>query len=523
MKHIMSRRQFLKGAALAAATPLLESARVQAALRPGSTALSQHIDHIIVIFQENRSFDHYFGSYRHPRQAAVTNLLDNAGHVAQRFAGLQKDPAGIPYTTLPVPDNIPGFYRAHLPNMPFSLAPYVSASENVPWDPGHRFFRMAAGIHNGRMDRFVALAMNHKAHLSRRLLRTLPAERLAFDMARPSGPVLGFYERQDIPFYHQLADEYVLFDHFFQAAMGGSTTNALYLVSARSCQNPSAPEESRSPYDPRAVGLEHAFFDLPYDKTGTLINDLPPIQGPTSTNRKTLRLSPPPQAQTYDNIGDRLSAAGVSWAWYNENWNLVKSWALKDAFGPGEGSAVIDSGQLYVAHHNPFQYYPRWPQYVHEGRMRGVDDFLEDAASGRLPHVAFLKATAAHDEHPADCAPRRGMDWVHKLLAAVAKSPAWGRTAVFVTYDEGGGFWDQMAPPQLDAYGLGTRIPALLVSPYARQGHVDHHLADTSSILKLIETRFRLSPLTHRDARAYDLVEAFDFQQKPREPVALLT
>lgn len=523
MKYAMSRRQFLKGMALAAASPLLGGGRTQAALRPSSMALSQHIDHVIVVFQENRSFDHYFGSYRHPQGAGVANLLDSTGRIAERFVGLQTDPAGIPYTTLPVPDNLPGFFQASLPNSPFALAPYMGANENTPWDPGHRFFRMAAEIHNGRMDRFVALAMNHAAHLSRRSLRTLPAERLAFDLARPSGPVLGFYERQDIPFYHQLADEYVLFDHFFQAATGGSTSNALYLVSARSCRNPQAPEDARSPYDPRATGLNHAFFDLPYDRTGTLINDLPPVQGPTGTDRKALRLSPPPQAQTYDNIGDRLDAAGVSWAWYNENWDLVKGWALKNAFGPGEGSAVIDSGELYVAHHNPFQYYPRWPQYVQEGHIRGVDDFLEDAASGRLPQVAFLKATAAHDEHPGNCAPQRGMDWVHKLLSAVAKSPAWGRTAVFVTYDEGGGFWDQLAPPQLDAYGLGTRIPALLVSPYARPGYVDHHLADTSSILRLIETRFQLLPLTHRDARAYDLVKAFDFEQRPRDPVGFLS
>ena len=523
MKYTMSRRQFLKGVArAAAATPLWSVTRAQGASRFGTDAASNRIDHIIVIFQENRSFDHYFGSYRHPQRVAVANLLDKKGQIEGRWTGWQKDPAGIPYTSLPVPTILPGFFEAQIPNAPFPLGLYIPASANVPWDPGHRFFRMAAEMNNGRMDRFVALAMDHKADLSRRALDALSAERLAFDLGRPSGPVLGFYDRHDIPFYHQLADEFVLFDHFFQAATGGSTVNALYLVAGRSCQNPRAPRDARSPYDPRATGREHAFFDLPYDHKGVLINDLPPVQGPTGTDRKALRLSPPPQAQSYETIGDRLNEAHVSWAWYNENWNLVKNWALKNAFGPGEGSAVIDSGQLYVAHHNPFQYYPRWPEYVQDGHMRGVEDFLEDAASGRLPQVAFLKATAAHDEHPAGCAPQRGMDWVRQLLTAVGKSPAWERTAVFITYDEGGGFWDHVPPPQLDAYGLGTRIPGLLISPYARKGYVDHHMADTSSILKWIETRFRLAPLTRRDAGAYDLKEAFDFDQRPRDPGPLL-
>ena len=526
MKHTLSRRQFLKKTALAAAglaSASLGNGRAWARPHPASAPSFQAIDHIIVIFQENRSFDHYFGTYQNTQAGSVTNLLDKNGRIGHRFIGLQKNPAGIPYTTLPVPTHIPGFFGAQLPNAPFPLASYIPASANVPWDPGHRFFRMAAEMHNGKMDRFVALAMNHNAHLSRRALRTLPAERLAFDLARPSGPVLGFYERRDIPFYHKLADEYVLFDHFFQAATGGSTTNALYLVSGRSCRNPHAPKDARSPYDPRMLGLQHSFFDLPYDRRGMLINDLPPVQGPKGTDQKALHLSPPPAEQTYDNIGDRLTQAGVSWVWYNENWDIVKKWALKTAFGPGEGSAVIDTGKLYVAHHNPFQYYPRWQHYVKRGHMRGVGDFLGDAKAGRLPHVAFIKATAVHDEHPAGCAPQRGMDWVQELLAAVGRSSAWERTAVFVTYDEGGGFWDHVAPPQLDAYVLGTRVPALLVSPYARKGYVDHHLSDTSSILNFIETRFGLPSLTRRDARAYDFAGAFDFTQRPREPLVLIT
>ncbi|MGC9127877.1 MAG: alkaline phosphatase family protein, partial [Acidithiobacillus sp.] len=180
------------------------------------------------------------------------------------------------------------------------------------------------------------------------------------------------------------------------------------------------------------------------------------------------------------------------------------------------GSAIIDSSSIYVAHHNPFQYYPRWPDYVHAGHMRDSQDFLEDARRGHLPAVSFLKASAAHDEHPADCAPAQGMAWVEQLVRAVADGPAWERTAVFITYDEGGGFWDSLPPPSVDAYGFGTRVPLILVSPWARRGFVDHHPSSTASILRFIEQRFGLPALNARDGAAYDLLDAFDWTQKPQ-------
>ncbi|MCU4162118.1 alkaline phosphatase family protein [Acidiphilium sp. AL] len=474
------------------------------------------IDHIVVIFQENRSFDHYFGTYRNPNGKKPLNLLDAEGAIDWRFLGLQKNPAGISYSTLPMPIDVPALQRSLFRNLPFHIGPYVPATQNIRWDPQHRFFRMSAELNNGRMDRFVAFATGSHTHLSRADLRTFSAEVIGFDLSRPSGPVLGFYDRDDLPFYHRLADRYTLFDRFFQAMTGGSTGNALYLVAARSCVNPHVSTDARSPFDPKATGLDHQFFELPYDHYGTMVNDLPPSQGPTSAdNIRALKLSPPPSLQTYDNIGDRLTRAGVSWAWFNENWNLVNPWALKTALGSGDGSAIIDTGKLYEGHHNPFQYYPRWPAYVRRGHIRSSDDFFGDAASGKLPGVSFVKASGAHDEHPANCPPAWGMAWVERLVRAMADSPAWNRTAIIITYDEGGGFWDQVAPPQIDAYGLGTRIPAILVSPYARIGFIDHHVAHTGSVLKLIETRFGLAPLNHRDREAYDMSGAFDWDQRP--------
>lgn len=509
------RRRFLKTAAVAGSAALVQArwaplARAAAPAGPDLPGLRSKIEHIVVIYQENRSFDHYFGAYQPRHGGRVEGLLDRHGQIDARFTGLQKNPTGAPYTYLPVPYQVPGFANAVLENRPFHLAPYVPSTANVPWDPLHHFFRMFAQIDRGKMDYFVALASPGKHVFFDKPPADDPVAAMLAE-STPSGAVLGFYTRQDLPDYHHLADEYVLFDHFFQAMSGGSTGNALYLVAARSAVSSKVPAA-------KIGSLTPPVFDRPYDKDGILINDVPPVNGPSETFMGSIDLAPPPDEQTYPNIGDRLAAASLSWAWYNEGWNAVKPWALKTAFGAGDGSVVVDTAETYLPHHNPFQYYPSWAQNVKAGRMRDATDFFEDLKTGKLPNVSFVKATGARDEHPADSAPRWGEQWVMGLLKAVGQSPLWDKTAVVITYDEGGGFWDHVAPPTPDAYGCGTRVPALLISPWARRGYIDHKVADTTSVLALIEARFGLEPLQSRDKNAYNLLDGFDFNQKPRAP-----
>ena len=152
------------------------------------------------------------------------------------------------------------------------------------------------------------------------------------------------------------------------------------------------------------------------------------------------------------------------------------------------------------------------------GHIRDSEDFFADARAGRLPSVSFVKASGAHDEHPADSTPHWGEQWVMSLLRAVGESPAWDKTAVIITYDEGGGFWDHVPPPRPDAYGCGTRIPALLISPWSRRGYVDHRVANTTSVLAFIEARFGLQPLQQRDAQAYNLLDGLQFSGTARAP-----
>lgn len=514
MAIIQTRRNFLRASGgVAAAAGLSRTPFAHAAPTSDIKGFQEKIDHIVVIYQENRSFDHYFGTYTNPKGGKkVNNLLDKNGKIDAKFLGMQKNPEGIPYNYLPVPENIPGFFSALLPNQPFHLTPYMPATDNAPWDPSHNFHRMFAQVDQGKMDKFVALAMVNPKAAPADLAGMKDSDPwVAFELSKPSGAVMGYYEREDLQHYHALADEYVLLDNFFQAMSGGSTGNALYLAAGRSAQWLQAPEKLK-------IAQKLALTDPYYDEFGILINDLPPLNGPTEADYSNLKIAPPPEEQTYASIGDRLNEAKISWAWYNENWNGVKPWALKTAFGPGDGSAVIDTTNLYVPHHNPFQYYPTWGDNVRAGHMRDATDFLEDVKSGKLPSVSFLKATGFHDEHPEHSAPAWGQDWVMSLLNALAQSPAWSRTAVIITYDEGGGFWDHVAPPNPDRYGCGTRIPALLISPYARRGFVDSAFGDTTSVLAFINKRFNLKPLHTRDAGAYALLNGMDFSQAPRSP-----
>jgi phospholipase C len=516
------RRSFLKSAAASGGIALLsgcsrsgseseELGSASAALATPTSdlrGLREHVDHIIVIYQENRSFDHYFGAYQPPGGGLIDGLLGADGSLELRFNGQQKNAAGMPYKYLPMPYRIPGFARGPLPNQPFHLAPYIPPDDNVPYDPTHQFYRMFAQINQGKMDRFVSLAEPARRDFFNKGRAYTPAETLLAN-ATPSGAVLGFYKREDLPDYHRLADEHVLFDHFFQAMSGGSTGNALYLVGARSCHWSKPPKQKTDPASPAAL-------DRPYDENGFLVNDVPPLNGPTETYMGSIDLCPPPEEQTHPHIGARLESAGKSWAWYAEGWSVVKPWALKSAFGPGDGSVVVDSPENYVPHHNPFQYFPTWFTHVKRGHIRDSDDFLDDLRSDRLPEVCFLKATGSHDEHPANSAPRWGEQWVMGLLRALAASRFWAKSLVLITYDEGGGYWDHVAPPKRDAFGCGTRIPALLISPWARRGYIDHRVADTTSILALIEARFALEPLDRADAQAYNLLDGLDFSQPPR-------
>src|SRR5262249_17439574 len=195
--------------------------------------------------------------------------------------------------------------------------------------------------------------------------------------------------------------------------------------------------------------------------------------------------------QSAATIGDRLSEKGVSWAWYSGGWN----------------TAVLGHPDpLFQAHHQPFAYYANYADGT-PGRtdhLRDELDFYTDVAAGRLPAVSFVKPLGPDNEHPGYATLQNGQLHVADLISAIQSSPAWDDTAIIITYDEQGGRWDHVPPPVIDRWGPGLRVPTIIISPFARKGFVDHTQYETASILRLIETRWQLEPLSTRDAAAGD-------------------
>jgi phospholipase C len=195
----------------------------------------------------------------------------------------------------------------------------------------------------------------------------------------------------------------------------------------------------------------------------------------------------PPQTQT--TIGDLLSKKGVSWAWYAGAWDYV----LKH----GNNFPV----PTFQMHHQPFNYYANYApgtaaraQHLLDGGLNGKK-FIEDIDAGRLPSVAFYKPQGNLNEHSGYADIKSGDEHIVNVIEHLEKSPQWPHMLVIVTYDENGGLWDHVAPPQGDRWGPGTRIPAVIISPFSKKGFVDHSFYDTTSILRFITRRFELPVL----------------------------
>ena len=201
--------------------------------------------------------------------------------------------------------------------------------------------------------------------------------------------------------------------------------------------------------------------------------------------------------QTVPHIGDMLSAKQVSWAWYGGAWAEALA---------GRGGGPVPNFQF---HHQPFNYFadmapgtPARAEHLRDGGLSGVA-FLKDVDDGKLPAVAFYKTQGNLTQHPGYTDELSGDTHIADVIAHLEKSPQWTDMVVVVTYDENGGFWDHVAPPNADRWGPGNRVPALIISPFAKMGTVDHTQYDTTSILRFITKRWNLDTLAgikERDA-----------------------
>ncbi len=430
----------------------------------GSSSLD-NINHIIVIYQENWSFDGLYGNF------PGANGLANAGDAVN-----QVDKEGRPLKTLVRPLDtslkpaVPDLrFPEQMPAKPYDLAMYVPGDEKTG-DLVHRFYQNQLQIDGGRMDKFAAWSDN-------------------------PGLVMSRYDASDMP-EGRLAKQFTLADNFFQAAFGGSFLNHFWLICACTPVWPNAPASMRAKLDTNGV-LEK---DGAVTSDGFVVNTAFTINQPHPASAKDLV-----PLQTMPTIGDRLSEKKVSWAWYSGGWN--------DALA---GKPAGD----FQFHHQPFAYFANFADNkpAKAAHLKDEDEFLSDLKKGALPSVSFIKFIGSYNEHPGYSALRFGQQHVADLVKAIQDSPYWKDAVIIITYDEFGGRWDHVAPPKGDRWGPGTRIPAIIISPYAKRGYVDHTQYDTTSILRFIEQRWDLKPLGTRDAAAHDLSNALDFTQEPYLP-----
>jgi phospholipase C len=419
----------------------------------------EKIGHIVVIYLENRGFDHLYGLF--PGADGLAN--------APSINTLQIDRRGNPYAVLPPvmdtgkkPPVRDARFPADLPNQPFDIGRYVKPEEKIG-DLTHRFYQHQAQINGGRMNRFAAIS-------------------------DAGGLSMGYYDGSQLPLW-AYARRYTLADRFFQAAYGGSFLNHQWLVCACTPEYRDAPDELKA----KLSGDGELVKDGALTPDGYAVNTLYPLMGPYKTSATDPRKRLP--VQTFATIGDRLSERGISWAWYAGGWKDAESGRPDEHF---------------QFHHQPFVYFRNFLPGTEERKrhLKDAEDFEAAILAGNLPAVSFYKPIGTLNQHPGYADLLSGDRHVAELIGRIERSPLWKDTVIIVTYDEYGGFWDHVAPPKGDRWGPGTRVPAIIISPYARSGHVDHTQYDTTSILKLIEERFDLKPLGARDAQANSLSKA---------------
>ena len=434
------------------------------------------INHVIVVYQENWSFDSLYGKF-----PGANGLASAAGKIAQ------VDAKGTPITVTPQPWDTnakpAGFdarFPANLPVAPFDLTQYTKATDKTG-DIVHRFYTEQEQIDGGKMDKFMAWSDN-------------------------PGLVLSYFDATNMP-EGRIAQQYVLADNFFHAAFGGSFLNHQFLICACAPTYKNAPAAIVSKLD--ATG--HPAADAQPGKSssgdgaitpdGFAVNTIQTVNTPHAASITDTALLLP--NQTAPTIGDRMDAAKVSWAWYSGGWN---------------DAVAGKPDPLFQFHHQPFAYYANYADGTPGKALHLKDekDFFSALQNGSLPAVSFVKPLGPDNEHPGYADLARGQQHVADIVSAVQNSPFWKDTAIVITYDEHGGRWDHVAPPVVDKWGPGIRVPTIIVSPYAKAGFVDHTQYDTASILKFIEARWDLAPLGTRDAAATNLLNAFDFTQTPR-------
>lgn len=436
-----------------------------------------NIKHVVMIMQENRSFDSYFGTY----------------------PGANGIPGGVC-----VPDPMNGG----------CVKPYHDPhDENYGGPHGTNAFE--GDIDGGLMDGFVGEAETTKKCRGKTDPNCAPcpaqagAEARAPKAAKGCNDVMGYHDAREIPNYWTYAKDFTLQDNMFESASAWSLTEHLYMVSAWSARCPKG--------DTNPLDCKNTLAPKSASKTW---------DGPNVPGKATY---------AWTDITYLMDKAGVSWRYY------VKEGNEPDCEDDEELScAQVPQSAKTPGIWNPLQDFTDVEEDKQTQNVQGLNHLYEAAhQTGEcgLPNVSWVAPNLEVSEHPPSLI-SKGQAYVTTLINTIMKSPCWGSTAIFLSWDDAGGFYDHVQPPNVDVNGYGLRVPGIVISPYAKSGYIDHQRLSHDAYLKFIEDDFlgsrRLDPKTdgrpdkRPDVREEapglgDIASEFDFSQSPKPPVLLPT
>ena len=506
----MHRTSLKAGMMAAALVAGLALAAGRAATQPVTTlesvaqpAPATPIRHVVVLFQENVSFDHYFATYPH----------------AENRHG------ETPFHAAPDTPTVNGLTEALLTHNPNSAQPQrLGPEQAVTCDMDHEYLSEQMAFDGGLMDRFVEF--------------TKPYE----SACDPRG-VMDYFDGNTVTALWNYAQHFAMSDNSFGTGFGPSTPGALNLVATTTYG---------------AEPADHRTARAVVTVAGTLISDIDP-RGDDCSRRSTEQI-----AMHGRTIGDLLSAAHVTWGWFQGGFRPTSrrpdGTAVCDATSRNRAGRTVRD---YNPHRAPFQYYSQTanPHHLPPGspdmigrddqanHQYDLDDFYTALAAGTLPGVAFVKAKQAQDGHAGTSDPLDEQVHLVSVINAIERSPLWSSTAVIIAYDDSDGWYDHVMPPILrgsavagfDAMnapgrcgnpapgteparcGYGPRLPLLVISPWARVNWVDNQTTDQSSIAHFIEDNWHLPRLGGQaaDAMAGSLNGLFDFSHPRAVPLLL--
>ena len=427
------------------------------------------IRHVVIIMQENRSFDSYFGTY----------------------PGADGIPAGVC-----VPDPVNGG----------CVTPFYDPSD-LNYGGPHSVNNAVADIDSGRMDGFVGQAEQGMSCSSEDPNCSACTENSHTTSSLPSCvDVMGYHDAREIPNYWTYAEQYVLQDHMFEPNDSWSLPAHLYMVSEWSafCTNP--------------LDASSCHGDVQNPNPDSTLNAL----GSSANNGQLL--------YAWTDITYLLHQQNVPWAYY------VFQGTEPDCENDAAMScAPVQQGPQTPGIWNPLPSFTDVTQDGQLGNIQSLTNFFSAAKKGTLPAVSWIDPNGTVSEHPPALV-SAGQTYVTGLVNAIMQSPDWDSTAIFLAWDDWGGFYDHVVPPVVDREGFGLRVPAIVISPYAKQGYIDHQTLSFDAYTKFIEDDFinsaRLDPATdgrpdpRPDVREDNpilgnLVNDFNFSQTPRSPMVL--